>query len=144
MSWNTDAAIFPCFRTLNLYNLLGLQAEIWQLQEELDGFIKANDSQEIGLEKNLYSVDWQLLQEKEENEKKGQLSTIVKLRGKLWEYSMYLRLYPKINVWSGSGNLKPSLYEWISPSAPVLNNVSTDLNRHSSSPSARPLPTALP
>ena len=85
MSWDPDAAIFPRFRALSLYTLLGLQAEIWQLQEELDKFITANAS-ESG--ENLRSTNWETLLHEEASKEDGQLATIMKLRAKLLEYSM--------------------------------------------------------
>lgn len=88
MAWYPRAAIFPRFHALNLFNLLGLQAEIAQLEEEFDRIAEENNNcQDASSKKKEYSFSWLVLQEAEGGQSKQLLKTL-ELRKKLAEYSM--------------------------------------------------------
>ena len=84
MAWDPATAIFPRFQAANLNNLLLLQAEISELEEQLNDATDADDNADG--ESRKYSCDWSLL--RQEGETSLQWRTCQALRTKLAEYSM--------------------------------------------------------
>lgn len=81
MAWHPSAAIFERFQSVNILNLLGLQAEIAQLEDKL---IKATAADEADQpDRKQYQYDWSALQDS--NSPQRQL--IMDLRKALNEYS---------------------------------------------------------
>lgn len=85
MAWDPATAIFPRFQVANLNNLLLMQAEISELEEQLNDAVDADDSADGQNRK--YSCDWSLL--KQEGATSLQWRTCQTLRTKLAEYSEY-------------------------------------------------------
>ncbi|KAI0857983.1 hypothetical protein F4860DRAFT_487793 [Xylaria cubensis] len=87
MAWNPLAAIFERFRSANILNLLGLQAEIARLQDELIKITAADEAQADV--RKLYQVDWSALQDSEGGNSQ-QRKLIMSLRETLKEYNTAL------------------------------------------------------
>ena len=85
MAWDPATAIFPRFQVANLNNLLLMQAEISELEEQLNDAIDADDIADG--DKRQFSCDWSLL--KREGATSLQWSKCQALRSKLAEYSVY-------------------------------------------------------
>ena len=89
MVWNPTFAIFPRFEVLSLNNLLLLQAEISDLEEQLNDAVDADDN--ATGENRKYSCDWSML--RREGATSPQWKTCEALRSKLVEYSIYSPFY---------------------------------------------------
>jgi hypothetical protein len=85
MAWDPSTAILPRFRSANMFNLLGLQAEVCRLQDELMHLIE-RDSENAEQPQKDYANDWSVLQAGE-NGKSEQRLKILELRTKIAEYS---------------------------------------------------------
>jgi hypothetical protein len=85
MAWEPSAAIMPRFRSANLLNLLGLQAEVCQLKDELMHLMQKDDEHPHQASKD-YAINWSTLQSDQEGKSEQRLK-ILELRGKLAEYS---------------------------------------------------------
>ncbi|OJJ72197.1 hypothetical protein ASPBRDRAFT_207437 [Aspergillus brasiliensis CBS 101740] len=95
MAWEPGVAIFPRFQSANLFNLLGLQAEVCQLQEELANIMRKDD-QSSDLLRRAYSVNWSALQTGDNGNSEQRLK-ILELRSKLAEYNSALMSQIAIN-----------------------------------------------
>ena len=84
MAWDPTCAILSRFRAANLMNLLGLQAEVSQLQEEVE-VLMFNDRHKSG-PRSAFAVDWSSLY-KEDIQQDGLQQKVLDLRLKLREYS---------------------------------------------------------
>ncbi|KAI1120216.1 hypothetical protein F5Y10DRAFT_137095 [Nemania abortiva] len=89
MAWNPSAAIFERFRSANILNLLGLQAEIARLQDELIETTRADEAQTDQPIRKKYQYDWPALQVGEDGNSR-QRELIMKLRKALNEYNTAL------------------------------------------------------
>ncbi|KAH8157135.1 hypothetical protein CIB48_g11112 [Xylaria polymorpha] len=118
MAWHPSAAIFERFQSVNILNLLGLQAEIAQLEDKL---IKATAADEADQpDRKQYQYDWSALQDsnspqrqlimdlrKALNEYKNPYGLASDLRGpgfRLWfsKQNGEYRLGDKLVLWEGS------------------------------------------
>ena len=86
MAWDPSRAIFLRFRAANVLNLLGLQAEICRLQEDLARIVERDENQAEHPIRKQYQHDWSALQDEEEGQNDQKLK-IQELRAKLNEYS---------------------------------------------------------
>ena len=84
MGSHTEFAIFRRFRSLNMQNLLYLQAEIIHLEEELVE-LALRDARHPG--RGSYSKDWWSLARGTDHGDQDQWGMILELRGKLDAYS---------------------------------------------------------
>ncbi|KAI0551698.1 hypothetical protein F4679DRAFT_537667 [Xylaria curta] len=89
MSWHPSAAIFERFRSANILNLLGLQAEISCLQDELIKTTAADEAQADEAVRKEYQYDWSALQDGEGGNSR-QKELIMRLRKVLEEYNTAL------------------------------------------------------
>ncbi|KAI1430194.1 hypothetical protein F5Y12DRAFT_6913 [Xylaria sp. FL1777] len=84
MAWNPSTAIFERFRSANILNLLGLQAEIARIQDEL---MRTTISEKpLG---NQYQNDWTALEYGDGGDR-AQRKLIMRLRERLKEYNTAL------------------------------------------------------
>lgn len=89
MGSNTDVAIFRSFGTLNMLNLLGLQAELVDLEAQLSD-IRQEDDTSDNANRMMYSERfWLLRQSLEEDGDDVQWQMQLSIRKKLVEYSKY-------------------------------------------------------
>jgi len=88
MSTHNEFAIFRRFQTLNMQNLLYLQAEITHLEADLSE-ISGRDARHANRENHAY--DWWSLSSGVEKEDLEQWNKVLALRQRLEKYSM--RLY---------------------------------------------------
>ena len=86
MATHNELAIFRRFETLNMQNLLYLQAEITHLETELRKL--ANDDTRHKDRKD-HSKDWWSLSQGEGDGDTEQWETVLELREKLEKYSMF-------------------------------------------------------
>jgi len=85
MSHHDELAIFRRFGTLNLQNLLYLQAELTHLEEDLRKIV-ANDQAHPG--RQFHTKYWYSLAHSENDEEKEQWDKVLQIRETLKEYSM--------------------------------------------------------
>ncbi len=87
-----ELAIFRAFRTLNMQNLLYLQAELMTLEQNLEVIaILDNTSGNPG--KEAYQNSWAALSKSKNEGDTMQLDKVLTIREKLKEYSMGAYLY---------------------------------------------------
>jgi hypothetical protein len=86
MAWTPSQAIFHRFRAANALNLLGLQAEVARLQEQLLEATKRDEEEEDTLSRRQYQQDWAALWEGEPGTSQ-QAQLVLQLRNALNEYS---------------------------------------------------------
>ncbi|KAI1747191.1 hypothetical protein F4782DRAFT_535637 [Xylaria castorea] len=89
MAWNQSAAIFERFRSANILNLLGLQAEIARHQDELIKTTVADEAQADQPVRKEYQFNWSALQDGEGGNSR-QRGLIMKMRKALEEYNTTL------------------------------------------------------
>ncbi|KAI0530301.1 hypothetical protein GGR58DRAFT_493856 [Xylaria digitata] len=89
MAWDPPTAIFERFRSANYLNLLGLQAEIARLQDELMKTTVADEAQDNQPLRKEYQYNWPALQDGEDG-KSRQRELIMELRKALKEYNTAL------------------------------------------------------
>jgi|SRR5450432_1275086 hypothetical protein len=85
MSHHRELAIFRRFGTLNLQNLLYLQAELTHLEEDLEELVEKDQTE---LSRLFYTKHWYSLAHSEDDEEKEQWDKVLQIREKLKEYSM--------------------------------------------------------
>lgn len=93
MACATELGIFRRFGTLNVQNLLYLQAELTHLESELRTLEKA-DRDSGGPFKSVYCHDWWHLSQVETEETNSQWQKFLELRSKLKEYSEFFTTPP--------------------------------------------------
>lgn len=84
MSWASDTAIFPRFKSSNVLNLLLLQAEISKLEEDLRDFVDLDQKSGQASRVNA-TLDWEALCDLDEDHPTKR--TLEELREKLGVYS---------------------------------------------------------
>ena len=84
MSWSSNTAIFPRFKSSNLLNLLLLQAEISKLEEDLRDFVDLDQKSGQASRVNA-SLDWEALWDLDEDHPTRK--TLGELRERLSVYS---------------------------------------------------------
>ena len=99
MAWDSPTCSFHRFQSLNALNLLGLQAEICALQEDLEFNAQENENQEP--KQRQFQCDWKSLESGHPGgtERKRLL---VDLRARLNEYSTRLLGFDQqgLSLWS--------------------------------------------
>ncbi|OAQ60275.2 hypothetical protein VFPPC_10699 [Pochonia chlamydosporia 170] len=110
-----DTAIFRRFTELNLLNLLRLQAEIQEMEHELQQ-IRVEDAESHDQIRRTYSKDFRSMRDNEEDGDSEQLDLLIRIGGKLQEYNSALALAVQLK---GSDN----------PSSRELCNLRDWLNR---------------
>ncbi|KAI9880356.1 MAG: hypothetical protein M1830_003967 [Pleopsidium flavum] len=86
MGRHPEMAIFRAFRPLNTQNLLYLQAELVELERDLE-FIASLDNASGNPPKQAYARSWSALQKSKEDGDGLQLSKVLTIRAKLKEYN---------------------------------------------------------
>ena len=87
MGTHYETAIFRRFRELNMLNLLSLQAELTDLEIQLQN-IRGEDELSEDPIRELYAVDFhEMIQQREEGDDL-QWRMLLRIRGKLQEYSI--------------------------------------------------------
>lgn len=86
MGLNTESAIFCRFSTLNVQNLLYLQAELTNLQRKLREQEAVDNRSDVGNKKN-YARDWYWLSKSKADGDEEQWQLVLSVREKLKEYS---------------------------------------------------------
>ena len=84
MAWDPPTASFHRFGSLNAMNLLGMQAELCSLQEELE--LNAKNNEKRGPEHRRLQCDWTSL-DSGQPESEERKNLLMKVRSKLDEYS---------------------------------------------------------
>ncbi len=94
MGLDSELAIFRRFATLNLQNLLYLQAELVHLENELSRLVEVDRSSEHP-RRRYYSQDWWSLSNSSDDGDDKQWQKVLKIRTLLKEYSTALH-YPTL------------------------------------------------
>lgn len=88
MGRHSEFAMFRRFRALNMQNLLYLQAELTDLEDQLQKLV-CRDSEDPN--RNFYTKDWWSLSQSEVYEEREQWEKFLDIRVKLKEYSESIR-----------------------------------------------------
>jgi hypothetical protein len=97
MAHHGEMGIFRQFKILNFKNLLFLQAELVELERELDQLSAADQAAQHPT-RPLYQKHWRLLSESEHDGNDEQWRKVLQIRKQLKEYSMYsLPIYEEAN-----------------------------------------------
>jgi hypothetical protein len=106
MAWDPNQAVFCRFRAANMFTLLLFQAEIAELEEQLDDAIAKDDrSGDAEKRRYRYCKDWARL--REVGQDSVQWEKVMELRGKIAAYSKITTQFLRSRSSAGlTGSLK--------------------------------------
>ena len=91
MGHSPETAIFRRFKELNLINLLRLQAELQDMEHQLQG-IRDDDAQSSDQVRACYATDFRLMRDWKETGDSLQYDLLVSIGDKVQEYSLTLSI----------------------------------------------------